>query len=95
MLEIGKTCFYINQNNNDKITEGKIIKETDKFFTVVGCNGVEQRKKKQNVFEEELALKATIIRKANYWLQEEYGISIPEAYAMFVDVFEEYPEKFV
>jgi hypothetical protein len=95
MLEVGSTCYYINQNNNDKITEGEITKETDKFFTISSGGFKEQRKKKSNVFKTEIELKATIIVKANYWLQEEYGISIPEAYKMFVDVVDEYPEKFV
>jgi hypothetical protein len=94
MLSVGDVGYYINQNNNDKITKGKIVKETEKFFTL-DAGSKEQRKKKQNVYSTEIELKADVIRKANYWLQEEYGISIPEAYKMFVDVIEEYPEKFV
>lgn len=93
-MEIGDVCYFINQHNNDKITQGTITKETDKFFTINDGKS-EVRKKKPNVFKSELELKSVIIRKANYWLQEEYGISIPEAYAMFVDVIEEFPEKFV
>jgi len=93
-MKVGDECYFIDVNNNNKITQGLIEKETDHQFSIRVGTKI-KRKKKKNVGISELEIKANIIRKANFWFQEEYGMSIPEGYKMFVEVFEEFPEKFV